>query len=140
MQMVNNKFLYFKTFLPVDNLLRLSHNLKNLMIFSDMSYLASFKRKNIDLLVEKYLSFEQNIFKVSLQNLKSDKVMPLCSRTRSFHAIKPHQFLKFLLEHAINLEKLVIVPEHKECNGCSTNTSNLIKHLLAFPTSAIISF
>ncbi|KAG5620056.1 hypothetical protein H5410_005274, partial [Solanum commersonii] len=33
------------------------------------------------------------------------------------------QFLKFLLEHAINLEKLVIVLEHKECNRCSTNTS-----------------
>ncbi|WMV59108.1 hypothetical protein MTR67_052493 [Solanum verrucosum] len=96
--------------------------------------------EDIDLLEEKPLSFEQNIFKVTLQNLKNIKVMQFCSRTRSFDAIKLHQFLKFLLEHAINTEKLVIVPEHNNCNSCSTNTSNLMKHLLAFPTSAIISF
>ncbi|KAG5570932.1 hypothetical protein H5410_060698 [Solanum commersonii] len=74
------------------------------------------------------------------KNLKNVKVMPFCSRTRSFDAIKLHQFLKFLFEHPINPDKLVIVPEHKEYKSCSTNTSNLIKYLFAFPTNAIISF
>ncbi|KAG5570967.1 hypothetical protein H5410_060733 [Solanum commersonii] len=96
--------------------------------------------EDIDLLEDEYFLFEQNIFKVSLQNLKNVMVMPFCSSTRSFDAIKLHQFLKFLPEHAINPDKLVIVPEHKDYNSCSTNTSNLMKHLLAFPTSAIISF
>ncbi|KAG5570962.1 hypothetical protein H5410_060728 [Solanum commersonii] len=132
--MVDNKFLYFKTFLPLKNLLRLICNLENRMIFLDMP------GEDIDLLEDKYLSFEQNIFKVSLHNLKNVKVMPFCSRTRSFDAIKLHQILKFLLEHVINPKKLVIVQEHKDCNNCSTNTSNLMNHLLAFPTSAIISF
>ncbi|KAG5570930.1 hypothetical protein H5410_060696 [Solanum commersonii] len=36
MQMVDNKFLYSKTFLPLDNLLRSTHNLENLIIFPDM--------------------------------------------------------------------------------------------------------
>ncbi|KAG5620363.1 hypothetical protein H5410_005581 [Solanum commersonii] len=85
----------------------------------------------------KYLSLEENIFKVVLQNLKNVKVMPLCSHTDTSDATKLDQFLKFLLEHAINLEKLVIVPEHKECNSCSTDTSNLKKNLLAFSTTSI---
>ncbi|KAG5620084.1 hypothetical protein H5410_005302 [Solanum commersonii] len=72
----------------------------------------------------KHLSFEENIFKVSLQNLKNVKVMPLCSQTDTS-------------DHAINLEKLAIVSEHKECNSCSTDTSNLKKNLLAFPTTSI---
>ncbi|KAG5570955.1 hypothetical protein H5410_060721 [Solanum commersonii] len=66
--------------------------------------------------------------------------MPFCSHTCSFDAIKLHQFLKFLLDHAINPEKIDRIPEHKDCNSCSTNNSNLMEHLLAFPTSAIISF
>ncbi|KAG5570961.1 hypothetical protein H5410_060727 [Solanum commersonii] len=102
--------------------------------------LARFIGEDIDLLEDKYLLFELDIFKVPLQNLKNVKVMPFCSSTLSFDAIKLYQFLKFLLEHAINPDKLVIVREHKDCNDCSTNTSNLIKHLLDFPTSAIISF
>ncbi|KAG5570966.1 hypothetical protein H5410_060732 [Solanum commersonii] len=117
MKMVDNTFLYFKNFLPLDNLLRSTHNLENLMIFYDMPC------EDIDLIDDKYLSFEQNIFKVSLQNLKNVKVMPFCSRTRSFDAIKLHQFLKFLLDHAINPEKLDIVPDHKDCNSFSTSTS-----------------
>ncbi|KAG5621462.1 hypothetical protein H5410_006680 [Solanum commersonii] len=96
--------------------------------------------KGIDLLEDKkYLSFEENIFKVSLQNLKNVKVMLLCGGTLTSDATKLDQFLKFLLEHEINIEKLVIVLEHKECNSCSTTTSNLKKNLLAFLTSAIIS-
>ncbi|KAG5570970.1 hypothetical protein H5410_060736 [Solanum commersonii] len=112
--MVYNKLLYFKTFLPLDNLLRSTRNLENLMIIPDIPYHAFFKCEEIDLLEDKYLSFEQNIFKVSLQNLKNVNVMPFCSHTRSIDAIKLYQFLKFLLELAINLEKLDIVPEHKE--------------------------
>ncbi|KAG5620083.1 hypothetical protein H5410_005301, partial [Solanum commersonii] len=70
------------------------------------------------------LSFEENIFKVSLQNLKNVKR-------------ELNQFLKFLLEHAINLEKLVIVPKHKGCNSCFTNISQLMKCLLLFPRTSI---
>ncbi|KAH0776862.1 hypothetical protein KY290_008273 [Solanum tuberosum] len=99
------------SFPMLDNLLRSTRNLENLMIFPDKPYHPFFEVKDIDLLENKYLSFEENIFKVSLQNLK-------------------------------NVKKLVIVPEHKECNICSTDTSCLMKYLLPFPTtsmSAIIS-
>ncbi|WMV59114.1 hypothetical protein MTR67_052499 [Solanum verrucosum] len=125
-QMVDNKFLYLKTFLPTAR--------------QPLKYHPFFEDRDIDSLEDKYVLFEENIFKVFLQNLKNVKVMSFCSRTRSSDATKLRLFLKFFLEHATNLEKLVIVPEHKDCNSCSTNTSNLMKHLLAFPTSAIISF
>ncbi|WMV55602.1 hypothetical protein MTR67_048987 [Solanum verrucosum] len=124
------------SFPMLDNLLRSIRKLENLMIFPDKLV------KDIDLLEDKYLSFEENIFKVSLQNLKNVKIMSFCSRTRRSDTTELRQFLKFLLEHAINLQKLVIVPEHKECNSCSTDTSCLMKYLLPFPTtsmSAIIS-
>ncbi|KAK4726815.1 hypothetical protein R3W88_031732 [Solanum pinnatisectum] len=91
----------------LDNLLRLAPKLENFMIFPDMTY----EDKDIDLLEDKkYLSFEENIFKVSLQNLKNAKLMPLCSGTLTSDATKFDQFSKFLLEHAINPEKMVIVP------------------------------
>ncbi|WMV13841.1 hypothetical protein MTR67_007226, partial [Solanum verrucosum] len=83
------------------------------------------------------LSFEENIFKVFLQNLKNVKVMPFCSGTRTSEAAELDQFLKFLLEHAINLEKLVIVPKHKGCNSCFTNISQLMKCLLLSPRTSI---
>ncbi|KAG5571131.1 hypothetical protein H5410_060897, partial [Solanum commersonii] len=121
MYMVDNKFLYFKTFNPPPPTRQpLKVELGNLMIFPDTR-------------------FEENIFKVSLQNLKNIKVLPLCRSTHTSNPIELHQFFKFLLEHAINLEKLVIVPDHKDCNNCSSNTTNLMKYLFAFPTSAIIS-
>ncbi|KAG5570936.1 hypothetical protein H5410_060702, partial [Solanum commersonii] len=107
--------------------------------FGPLENALSLKGEGIDLLEDKYLSFELNIFKVPLQYLKNVKVMPFCSRTLSFDAIKLYQFLKFLLEHAIKPNKVVIVSEHKNCNICSTNTSNLMRHLLDFPTSTIIS-
>ncbi|KAG5570956.1 hypothetical protein H5410_060722 [Solanum commersonii] len=145
MQMVDKKFLYFKTLIPLDNLLRSTRNLENLMIFPDMPesfqftiFLCQinidpllprrlqfhyyipyfFEGDDINLLGDKYLSIEQNIFKVSLHNLKNVKVMPFCSGMRSFDAIKVH----------------------KDCNSCPSNTSNIMKHLLAFPTGAITSF
>ncbi|XP_027769019.1 F-box protein At5g03100-like [Solanum pennellii] len=130
------------SFPMLDNLLRSTHNLENWMIFPDKPYHPFFEVEDTDLPEDKYLSLEENIFKVFLQNLKNVKVMPFCSPKRRSDATELHQFLKFLLEHAINLEKLVIVPEHKECNSCSTNTSCLMKYLLDFPTfsiSAIIS-
>uniref|UniRef100_M1DYB4 F-box domain-containing protein n=1 Tax=Solanum tuberosum TaxID=4113 RepID=M1DYB4_SOLTU len=124
----------------LDNLLRSTPKLENLMIFPDRMYHPFYEHEEIDLLEDKkYHSIEENIFKVSLQNLKNVKVMPLCSYTYMSDATELHQFLKFLLEHAINLEKLVIVPEHNDCNNCSTNTSNLMKYLLPFSTNAIIS-
>ncbi|KAH0776853.1 hypothetical protein KY290_008269 [Solanum tuberosum] len=91
------------SFPMIDNLLRSTRNLENLMIFPDKPYHHFFEIEDIDLLEDKYLSFEENIFKVSLQNLKNVKVMPFCSRTRRSDATELHQFLKFLLEHAINL-------------------------------------
>ncbi|WMV24245.1 hypothetical protein MTR67_017630 [Solanum verrucosum] len=104
------------------------------------SWLIKYEDKDIDLLEDrKYHYFEENIIKVSLHNLKNVKAMPLYGGMPTSDVTKLDQFLKFLLEHAINLEKLVIVPEHKECNSCSTNTSNLKNNLFAFPTSAIIS-
>ncbi|KAG5620374.1 hypothetical protein H5410_005592 [Solanum commersonii] len=53
----------------------------------------------------------------------------MSSHTDTSYATELDQFLKILLEHAINWEKLVIVPEHKESNSCSTNTSNLKNNL-----------
>ncbi|KAH0746549.1 hypothetical protein KY285_008206 [Solanum tuberosum] len=88
-KMLDNKFSYFKTFLPNDR--------------QPLKYHPFFEVEDIDLLEDKYLSFEENIFKVSLQNLKNVKVMPFCSRMRRSDATELHQFLKFLLEHAINL-------------------------------------
>ncbi|KAG5609900.1 hypothetical protein H5410_021181 [Solanum commersonii] len=115
----------------LDNLLRTTPKLQNLMIFPNtMVYFLFISYFAISLCQMKYPFFEENIFKVSLQNLKNVNVMPLCSHTDTSDAIELHQFKKFLLEHAINLEKLIIVPEHKECNSCSTNTSNLKKNLL----------
>ncbi|KAH0682499.1 hypothetical protein KY285_020010 [Solanum tuberosum] len=132
MQMVDNKFLYFKTFVPPTR-----QPLKDIFM---SNYHPFYEDEDIDLSKDKkYLSIEENIFKVSLHNLKNVKVMPLCSHTYTSDATELHQFLKFLLEHAINLEKLVVVPEHNDCNNSSTNTSNLMKYLLPFPTSAIIS-
>ncbi|KAG5570960.1 hypothetical protein H5410_060726 [Solanum commersonii] len=63
MQMVDNNFLYFKTFHPLDNLLRSTRNLEDLMTFLDLP------GEGIDLLEDKYLSFELNIFKVPLQKI-----------------------------------------------------------------------
>ncbi|KAK4709816.1 hypothetical protein R3W88_004329 [Solanum pinnatisectum] len=134
----------------LDNLLRETPKLENLMIFpgrticflffSYFRYHPFYEDEETNLSKDKkYLPIQENIFKVSLQNLKNVKVMSLCSHTYTYDAIELHQFLKFLLEHVINLEILVIVAEHNDCNNCSTNTSNLMKYLLPFPTSAIIS-
>ncbi|XP_049382283.1 uncharacterized protein LOC125846734 [Solanum stenotomum] len=107
------------SFPMLDKLLRSTPNLENLMIFHDIED----KKYTETLELYDLLSFEENIFKVFLQNLKNVKVIPFCSGTRTSEAAELDQFLKFLLEHAINLEKLVIVPKHKECNSCFTNIS-----------------
>ncbi|KAK4716511.1 hypothetical protein R3W88_014849 [Solanum pinnatisectum] len=114
MQMVDNKFLYFKTFLR-----HARQPLKDYPFLQD--------EEIIDLLEYDYLSFDRNIFKVSLQYLKNVKVMPCCICICKPETTKIDQFLKFLLEHTINLEKMVIVPKHKGCNSCSTNISQLMK-------------
>ncbi|WMV15015.1 hypothetical protein MTR67_008400 [Solanum verrucosum] len=118
------------SFPMLDKLLRSTPNLENLMIFpgvEDHSIFQDAEEYTEALELDDLLSFEENIFKVSLQNLKNVKVMPFCSGTRTFDATELDQFLKFLLEHAINLEKMVIVPKHKGCNSCSTNISQLMK-------------
>ncbi|KAG5620065.1 hypothetical protein H5410_005283 [Solanum commersonii] len=129
----------------LDKLLRSTPNLENLMIFPNIECVIQFQDHSF-LQDEEYtetlelydlLSFEENIFKVSLQNLKNVKVMPFCSGTRTSKAAELNQFLKFLLEHTINLEKLVIVPKHKGCNSCFTNISQLMKCLLLFPRTSI---
>ncbi|KAK4346675.1 hypothetical protein RND71_033014 [Anisodus tanguticus] len=94
------------------------------MISPTMPYCRCFLDENIVLSGLNYLTLQDNIFKVSLQNLKNVKVISsFCSR---IHIADLPQFLKFLLEHAMNLEKLVIAPEHKGCNICYTNISILI--------------
>lgn len=95
-----------------------------------------FEDDDIDLLEGDYFSFEENKFKVSLQHLENVKVMSFCSRFHESDTTQLDQFLKFLLEHAINLEKLVIVPEYKGCNSCSTNVSTLLKCLSLFPRAS----
>ncbi|KAG5577553.1 hypothetical protein H5410_057687 [Solanum commersonii] len=115
------------SFPMIDNLLRSTSNLENLMIYPDKLPDFSFDICSTILFLRsktliKYLSFKENIFKVSLQNLKNVKVMSFCSHTHRSDATELHQFLKFLLKHAINLQKLIIVLEHKECNSCSTDT------------------
>ncbi|KAK4710395.1 hypothetical protein R3W88_004908 [Solanum pinnatisectum] len=128
------------SFPMLDKLLRSTPNLENLMIFpgiEDHSIFQDAEEYTEALELYDLLSFEENIFKVSLQNLKNVKVMPFCSGTRTSDATELDQFLKFLLEHAINLEKMVIVPKHKGCNSCSINSSQLMKCLLLFPRTSI---
>uniref|UniRef100_M1DUW6 F-box family protein n=1 Tax=Solanum tuberosum TaxID=4113 RepID=M1DUW6_SOLTU len=132
-----NELILSSWFIKVISNLMLEEEDVSLPLLECRCTILFFEDEEIDLLEDKYLSFEENIFKVSLQNLKNVKVMPFCSRTGRSDETELDQFLKFLLEHAINLEKLVIVPEHKECNNCSTNTSYLMKYLLAFPTTSI---
>lgn len=106
--------------------------------FQDFSIFQNAEKDTEALELYDPLSFQDNIFKDHLQNLKIVKVMPFCTS----EATELDQFLKFLLEHAINLEKLVILPEHKGCNNCATNTSQLRKCLSLFPRasmSAVIS-
>ncbi|KAG5619855.1 hypothetical protein H5410_005073 [Solanum commersonii] len=135
-----NSYISKLSFPLLENLLRSTPKLENLMIFPDRTCHPFYEDEEIDLLEDKkYLSIEKNIFKVSLHDLNNVKVMPLCSHTYTSDATKLHQLLKFLLEHAINLEKRVIVLDHNDCNSCSTNISSLMKYLLPFPTSAIIS-
>ncbi|XP_060193275.1 putative F-box protein At1g49610 [Lycium barbarum] len=128
------------SFPGIDRLLRSTPYLENLMIFPAMTYCECSMDGNIDLSEDSYLSLQQNMFKSSLQNLKNVKVVsPFCSNTTT----KLPHFLKFLLEHAINLETLVIVPEHKGCSSCSTNMSKLTDNLLASPRasgSLVLSF
>ncbi|KAH0712684.1 hypothetical protein KY289_008643 [Solanum tuberosum] len=69
------------SFPMLDNLLRSTRNLENLMIFPDKPYHPFFEVKDIDLLEDKYLSFEENIFKVSLQNLKNVKCQSIRNAT-----------------------------------------------------------
>ncbi|WMV14014.1 hypothetical protein MTR67_007399 [Solanum verrucosum] len=58
----------------LDNLLKATPKLENLMIFPDRTYHPFYEDEEIDLLEDKkYLSIEENIFKVSLQNLKNVK-------------------------------------------------------------------
>ncbi|XP_060193448.1 putative F-box protein At1g49610 [Lycium barbarum] len=124
----------------IDSLLRSTPYLENLMIYPDMPYCKCFLDEAVILSGLNYLSLQENIFKVFLQNLKNVKVISLfCSR---YHRAELPQFLKFLLEHAMNLEKLVIAPGHKGCNICYANISKLIKNLLVFPrasNSAVLS-
>ncbi|XP_059294832.1 putative F-box protein At1g49610 [Lycium ferocissimum] len=131
------------SFPGIDNLLRSTPYLENLMMFPDTLYKKCFWWEDIDLLGDSYLSLQENIFKVSLQNLKNIKVIsPFGSCCPRADTTELPQFLKFLLEHAMNLEKLVIEPPHKGCNICSTNISKLRKNLLAFPrtsNSAVVS-
>ncbi|MCD9644157.1 hypothetical protein HAX54_032174 [Datura stramonium] len=133
-----------KYFFPgLDNLLRSTPYLENLMLSHDMPCYHCFPDDDIIIWGVNYLSLQENIFKVSLQNLKIVKVIsPFCSRIHTAVTTELPHLLKFLLEHAINLEKLIVAPEHKGCNRCSTHISKLMKYLLAFPRtskSAVVS-
>ncbi|KAK4709744.1 hypothetical protein R3W88_004257 [Solanum pinnatisectum] len=127
------------SFPMLDKLLRSTPNLENLMIFPDIEDHSFLQDEEYTKTLELYdlHLFEENIFKVSLQNLKNVKVMPFCSGTGTSKTVELDQFLKLILEHAINLEKLVIVPKHKGCNSCFTNISQLMKCLLLFPRTSI---
>ncbi|KAG5609898.1 hypothetical protein H5410_021179 [Solanum commersonii] len=73
----------------LDNLIKSTPTLENLVIFPDMMY----EDKDIDLLEDKkYHSFEENIVKVSLHNLKNFKAMPLCGGMLTSDVTKLDQF------------------------------------------------
>ncbi|KAG5619856.1 hypothetical protein H5410_005074 [Solanum commersonii] len=91
MQMVDNKFLYFKIFVPPT---RQPLKLENLMIFPDRTCYPYYEDEEIDLSEDKkYLSIEEHI----------------------------QSFLTQYEQCQVNIEKLVIVPNHNDCNSCSTN-------------------
>ncbi|MCD7447736.1 hypothetical protein HAX54_033526 [Datura stramonium] len=132
------------SFPGLDTLLKSTLNLENLMIAPDMPPDQLFPEDAIVLSDDAYLSLHADNFKYFLYKLKNVKVISsFCNRVDRADGAKLRQLLKFLLEHAINLEKLIIAPEHKECNFCSTGISELMESVLAFPTtskSAVISF
>uniref|UniRef100_A0A3Q7FZ33 F-box domain-containing protein n=1 Tax=Solanum lycopersicum TaxID=4081 RepID=A0A3Q7FZ33_SOLLC len=94
-----------------------------------------------DWLGDKSLSLHENIFKGSLQNLKHVEVTSNCCscQHKADATERLSEFLKSLLEHAKNLEKLVIAPWHNGCNISSANISKVIKNLLALPGASNIA-
>ncbi|MCD7447737.1 hypothetical protein HAX54_033527 [Datura stramonium] len=97
--------------------------------------------EDFDLWGDEPLSAHEKIFEGSLQNLKNAEVTSSCCSC--LHSADTTEllteFLMSLLEHAKNLEKLIIAPEHKGCNVSSTNISEVIKNLLAFPGASNIA-
>ncbi|KAK4367851.1 hypothetical protein RND71_011643 [Anisodus tanguticus] len=140
-QLTINSWISKYSIIGIYRLLMSSPCLENLTILpkNDCKYLWAI---NIDLMEDNYLSLQENIFKCSLQNLKNAKVISNCCSCRSFADTTKIilEFLKFLLERAINLEKLVIEQERrrcKSCNICSTiNISKMIENLLASPRAS----
>lgn len=151
-----NSWISKKAILGIDCLLRSTPYLENLTIIHqegdfyawDGEYNSSEEKdsdssgdEDFDLWGDISLSLHENIFRGSLQNLKHVEVTSnCCSCLHKANATKLlSEFLKSLVEHAKNLEKLVIAPWHKGCNNSSTNISNVIKNLLAFPGASNIA-
>lgn len=155
-QLTVNSWISKKAILGMDRLLRSTPYLENLTILHQEGDFFAWDEdfdssgdedsdssgdEDFDLWGDNSLSLHENIFKGSLQNLKHAEVTSnCCSCLHKADATELlSEFLKSLLEHAKNLEKLVIAPWHKGCDISSTNISELIKNLLAFPGASNIA-
>ncbi|XP_015169554.1 F-box/LRR-repeat protein At5g02910-like [Solanum tuberosum] len=108
------------TFFGIDRLLSSTPCLENLTIHlkKDSTFL-NYWCEDMDML--------EDIFEGSLRNLKILKVILQWSLFINHITTEQTKVMKYLLERAKNLEKLVIVPTNSGC-------SKMIKSLLALPT------
>uniref|UniRef100_M1BD98 Uncharacterized protein n=1 Tax=Solanum tuberosum TaxID=4113 RepID=M1BD98_SOLTU len=88
-------------------------------------------------------SFQGDLIKGSLEKLKNSKVILAFCGDDIFKddTTGLAQLLKSLLEHAINMVKLVINLSHwRRCNTCSARISKIIENLLGFPEDSKCAF
>ncbi|KAK4356179.1 hypothetical protein RND71_025150 [Anisodus tanguticus] len=112
-QTIDDKFLDYKTYLPwYQQPLKVNSLSRELTIHpKECCTSVNYWDQDVNVLADNYLSLQENIFKGSLQNLKTAKVISQCSLCKN-HTTEVTELMKSLLEHAENLEKLVIEPEH----------------------------
>ncbi|WMV17007.1 hypothetical protein MTR67_010392 [Solanum verrucosum] len=131
--------------LGIGVLLKSTPYLENLMILHEEGdffvWDEDLEDEEFDWSGDNSLSLHENIFKGSLQNLKHVEVTSNCCscQHKADATERLSEFLKSLLEHAKNLEKLVIAPWHNGCDISSANISKVIKNLLAFPGASNIA-
>uniref|UniRef100_A0A0V0IAQ5 Putative ovule protein n=1 Tax=Solanum chacoense TaxID=4108 RepID=A0A0V0IAQ5_SOLCH len=109
------------------------------IIHNDINFLGD----DIDVLGNKFLSFQGDLIKGSLEKLKNSKVILAFCGDDIFKddTTGLTQLLKSLLEHARNMVKLVISLSHwRRCNTCSTRISKIIENLLGFSEDSKCAF
>ncbi|XP_006363820.1 F-box/LRR-repeat protein At5g02910-like [Solanum tuberosum] len=144
-QLTINSWISRNAILGIGVLLKSTPYLENLTILHEEGdffvWDEDLEDEEFDWSGDNSLSLHENIFKGSLQNLKHVEVTSNCCscQHKADATERLSEFLKSLLEHAKNLEKLVIAPWHNGCNISSANISKVFKNLLAFPGASNIA-